>query len=55
VLAIIALAVAMIAAAWIAMRAGATAAVGIWPVSFVLSSCWVISYVLDTRSRPRAE
>ena len=54
-LAIVALIVAMLAAGSIAMRLGATAAAGIWPVSFVLSVCWVVSYVLDTLSRPRAE
>lgn len=53
VLAIVALIVAMLAAGWIAMRLGATAAAGIWPVAFVLSVCWVVSFVLDTLSRPR--
>ena len=53
VLGIGALIVAMLAAGWIAMRLGATAAAGIWPVSFVLSVCWVASFVLDTLSRPR--
>lgn len=47
----IALIVAMLLAGWTAMRLGATAAAGIWPVAFVLSICWVISFVLDALSR----
>ena len=52
-LALVALIVAILIAGWIAIRLGATAAAGIWPVAFVLSSCWVMSHVLDTLSRPR--
>lgn len=52
VLAVVALIVAILVAGWIAIRFGATAAAGIWPVAFVLSVCWVTSHVLDTLSRP---
>ena len=45
-----ALIVAMLLAGWTAMRLGATAAAGIWPVAFVLSICWVMSFVLDALS-----
>ncbi|MFL5574900.1 MAG: hypothetical protein ACJ79S_02880 [Gemmatimonadaceae bacterium] len=49
----VALAVAMLLAGWTALRLGATSAPGIWLVSFVLGSCWAVSYALDTLSRPR--
>ena len=50
-LASVALIVAMLLAGWTAIHLGATAAAGIWPVAFVLSTCWVMSFVLDARSR----
>ena len=49
----IALVVATLLAGWTAIRLGATAAAGIWPVSFVLAFCWVASFALDALSRPR--
>lgn len=52
-LSVVALVAAMLLAGWTAMRLGATAAAGIWPVAFVLSFCWVASFALDAFSRPR--
>ena len=51
----IALLVGTLLAAWTAVRLGATAAAGIWPVSFVLAFCWVASYALDALSRSQEE
>lgn len=55
-LASVALIVALLLAGWTAIHRGATAAAGIWPVSFVLSICWVMSFVLAAlaRSAPRS-
>ena len=50
-LALVALLVAVLLAGFTAMRLGATAAAGIWPVAFVLSACWVASCVLHASSR----
>ena len=47
----VALVTAMSLAAWTAYRLGATAAAGIWPVAFVLSASWVMSFVLSVLSR----
>lgn len=52
-LAAVALIAATLLAGWTAYRLGATAAAGIWPVSFVLGFCWASSYALDALSRPR--
>ncbi|HEX8850638.1 MAG TPA: hypothetical protein VF761_14005 [Gemmatimonadaceae bacterium] len=54
-IAIVALIVAVLLAGWTAMRLGATAAAGIWPVAFVLSFCWVTSYVLAALSNAARE
>ena len=49
-LAAIALIAATLVAGWIAYRLGATAAAGIWPVSFVLAFCWATSFALNALS-----
>jgi len=54
-LSVLAMLVAILLAGWTAIRLGATAAAGIWPVSFVLSFCWVASYALDALARPTPE
>ena len=54
-LALVALLAAVLLAGFTAMRLGATAAAGIWPVAFVLSVCWVASYVLAALSRRERE
>jgi hypothetical protein len=50
-LVIIALVAATLVAGWLAYRLGATAAAGIWPVSFVLAFCWAMSFALNALAR----
>jgi hypothetical protein len=50
-LAAIALTAATLVDGWIAYRLGATAAAGIWPVSFVLAFCWATCFALNALSR----
>jgi hypothetical protein len=50
-LAALALVAATFVAGWVAYRLGATAAAGIWPVSFVLAFCWATSFALNALSR----
>lgn len=54
-LALVALLAAVLLAGFTAIRLGATAAAGIWPVAFVLSVCWVASCVLAVLTRPEGD
>jgi len=52
VLAALALAVATTFAALVAYRLGASAALGVWPVAFVLGFCVTASYAVRPRRAP---